>query len=396
MFQHLTMAETDPILGIGELCQKDPRPNKINLSIGIYRDEKGNTTILNTVKKTEQLILDEEKSKNYLPIEGLASLTKATQLLLFGQDSIVINEQRIQSVQSPGGTGALKIAADFLVKKLQVRRIWLSDPSWPNHESIFSSAGLEVKNYRYYDAETHGIDFQGMLTDLEQANADDVILFHGCCHNPTGIDPTEEQWNILLELAKKKGWLPLFDLAYQGFAKGLDEDAYAIRLFAENLSEVLVASSYSKNFGLYNERVGALTLVAEDKEQALCAFSQLKSVIRTIYSNPPSHGAFVVAKILTTPDLYDDWVNELTLMRERIQRMRQLFVKTLQEKGANTNFSFISQQNGMFSYSGLTKEQVLRLREEFAVYAVTSGRINIAGMTLENMAPLCEAIVEVL
>ncbi|MDU5191239.1 MAG: aromatic amino acid transaminase, partial [Mixta calida] len=259
-----------------------------------------------------------------------------------------------------------------------------------------SSAGLEVCEYNYYDAETHQLDFDAMLASLRGAKAGDVVLFHGCCHNPTGIDPTSEQWAQLAELSKASGWLPLFDFAYQGFARGLEEDAEGLRIFAASHSELLVASSYSKNFGLYNERVGALTLVAADQSVADTAFSQVKYTIRANYSNPPAHGAAVVATILGNDTLRAIWEQELTDMRQRIHRMRQLFVNTLQEKGANRDFSFIIRQNGMFSFSGLNKDQVVRLREEFGVYAVNSGRVNVAGMTPDNMAALCEAIVAVL
>jgi len=262
--------------------------------------------------------------------------------------------------------------------------------------SVFTASGLEVVEYNYYDAANHALDFDGMLKSLSEAKAGDVVLFHGCCHNPTGIDPTEAQWTQLAELSVANGWLPLFDFAYQGFAKGLEEDAQGLRIFAAKHAELLVASSYSKNFGLYNERVGACTLVAADAETADRSFSQVKSVIRANYSNPPSHGAAVVATILGNEALRAIWEQELSDMRQRIHRMRQLFVTTLQEKGAQQDFSFIINQNGMFSFSGLTKDQVLRLREEFGVYAVNSGRINVAGITLDNMSPLCEAIVAVL
>ncbi len=261
---------------------------------------------------------------------------------------------------------------------------------------MFASVGLEVCDYAYYDAENHALDFDGMLSSLNAAQAGDVVLFHGCCHNPTGIDPTAEQWEQLATMALEKGWLPLFDFAYQGFARGLEEDAEGLRIFAAKHQELLVASSYSKNFGLYNERVGACTLVAADAATADIAFSQVKAGIRANYSNPPSHGAAVVATVLSNDALRTIWEQELTAMRERIQRMRQLFVNTLQEKGAAQDFSFIINQNGMFSFSGLSKDQVLRLRDEFGIYAVNSGRINVAGMTPENMAPLCEAIVAVL
>lgn len=274
--------------------------------------------------------------------------------------------------------------------------MWVSNPSWPNHKGVFNSAGLEVCEYAYYDAENHALDFDALLASLNNAQAGDVVLFHGCCHNPTGIDPTLEQWQTLAQLSVEKGWLPLFDFAYQGFARGLEEDAEGLRAFAALHKELIVASSYSKNFGLYNERVGACTLVAADAETVDRAFSQMKSAIRANYSNPPAHGASVVATILSNDALRAIWEQELTDMRQRIQRMRLLFVNTLQEKGADRDFSFITKQNGMFSFSGLTKEQVLRLREEFGVYAVASGRVNVAGMTPDNMAPLCEAIVAVL
>ena len=348
------------------------------------------------MKKAEQYLLENETTKNYLGIDGIPEFGRCTQELLFGKGSAIINDKRARTAQTPGGTGGLRVAADFLAKNTDVKRIWVSNPSWPNHKSVFNSAGLEVREYTYYDAANHKLDFDGLLASLTEAQAGDVVLFHGCCHNPTGIDPTLEQWQQLAQLSVEKGWLPLFDFAYQGFARGLEEDAEGLRAFAALHKELLVASSYSKNFGLYNERVGACTLVAADQEAVDRAFSQMKSVIRANYSNPPAHGASVVATILSNDALRAIWEQELTDMRQRIQRMRLLFVNTLQEKGASRDFSFIIQQNGMFSFSGLTKEQVLRLREEFGIYAVASGRINVAGMTPDNMAPLCEAIVAVL
>lgn len=315
---------------------------------------------------------------------------------MFGKESPIIADRRARTAQTPGGTGGLRVAADFIANQTSAKRIWISNPSWPNHKNVFSAVGLEVLEYAYYDAANHALDFDGLLNSLKQAQAGDVVLFHGCCHNPTGIDPTAEQWAQLAELSVANGWLPLFDFAYQGFANGLEEDAQGLRIFTAKHKELIVASSYSKNFGLYNERVGACTIVAADAETADRAFSQVKAAIRANYSNPPSHGAAVVATILGNDALRAMWEQELTDMRQRIHRMRQLFVNTLQEKGAQQDFSFIIQQNGMFSFSGLTKEQVLRLREEFGVYAVNSGRVNVAGMTPDNMAPLCEAIVAVL
>ncbi|WP_118984493.1 amino acid aminotransferase [Photorhabdus sp. CRCIA-P01] len=396
MFEKITAAPADPILGLADSFRSDPRTNKINLGIGVYKDETGKTPILTSVKKAEQYLLENETTKNYLPISGLAEFGRVTQELLFGKDHPVVTDKRARTAQSPGGTGALRIAADFIAKQTNAKRVWISNPTWPNHKNVFSAAGLEVCEYKYYDTEKHMLNFEGMLASLAETQAGDVVLFHGCCHNPTGIDPTPAQWAKLAEMSAEKGWLPIFDFAYQGFAKGLNEDAEGLRIFAKNHDELIVASSYSKNFGLYNERVGACTIVASDGDTAEKAFSQAKAIIRANYSNPPAHGASVVTTILSDEDLKAAWEQELTTMRERIQRMRQLFVNTLQEKGAKQDFSFIISQNGMFSFSGLTKEQVERLREEFGIYAVSSGRINVAGLTLENMAPLCEAIVAVL
>ncbi|WP_445493953.1 amino acid aminotransferase [Photorhabdus sp. SF281] len=396
MFEKITAAPADPILGLADTFRSDPRTNKINLGIGVYKDETGKTPVLPSVKKAEQYLLENEATKNYLPISGLAEFGIVTQELLFGKDHPVVTDKRARTVQSPGGTGALRIAADFIAKQTNAKQVWISNPTWPNHKNVFSAAGLDIREYKYYDAEKHALNFEDMLASLSDAQAGDVVLFHGCCHNPTGIDPTPAQWAKLAEMSAEKGWLPIFDFAYQGFAKGLNEDAEGLRIFAKNHNELIVASSYSKNFGLYNERVGACTIVAGDSDTAEKAFSQAKAIIRANYSNPPSHGASVVATILSNEELKAAWEQELTTMRERIQRMRQLFVNTLQEKGTKQDFSFIINQNGMFSFSGLTKEQVERLRTEFGIYAVSSGRINVAGLTLENMAPLCEAIVTVL
>lgn len=396
MFEKITAAPADPILGLTDIFRADARPNKINLGIGVYKDETGKTPVLTSVKKAEQYLLENETTKNYLGIEGIPAFASCTQELLFGKESPIVADRRARTAQTPGGTGGLRVAADFIANQTSAKRIWISNPSWPNHKNVFSAVGLEVLEYAYYDTANHALDFDGLLNSLKQAQAGDVVLFHGCCHNPTGIDPTPEQWAQLAELSVANGWLPLFDFAYQGFANGLEEDAQGLRIFAAKHKELIVASSYSKNFGLYNERVGACTIVAADAETADRAFSQVKAAIRANYSNPPSHGAAVVATILGNDALRAMWEQELTDMRQRIHRMRQLFVNTLQEKGAQQDFSFIIQQNGMFSFSGLTKEQVLRLREEFGVYAVNSGRVNVAGMTPDNMAPLCEAIVAVL
>ncbi len=396
MFEKVVAAAADPILGLTEAFHKDPRSEKINLGVGIYKDEAGQTPILKTVKLAEEKLLTEEKSKSYLSIEGHKAYGLAVQKLLFGADSEIVTAKRAMTAQAPGGTGALRTAADFIKNHLSTDRIWVSNPTWANHGNVFKTAGLEVKTYSYYNAETKDLDFAATLTSLAEAEAGDVVLFHGCCHNPTGIDPTPEQWTQLAQLCADKGLLPLFDFAYQGFANGVEEDAAGLRIFAQYCHELLVANSFSKNFALYNERVGALTLVAENTAVAEAAFSQIKSGIRANYSNPPAHGASIVAIILDDAELYQQWVEEVSEMRERIHEMRELFVKTLSEQGVTGDFSFITRQNGMFSFSGLSKEQVNTLKEEHALYIVGSGRISVAGMTKANMLPLCKAIAAVL
>ncbi|WP_432463185.1 amino acid aminotransferase [Agarivorans sp. QJM3NY_33] len=395
MFERVSAAAADPILGLTEAFKADPRLNKINLGVGIYKNEAGATPVLKTVKIAEQKLLETESSKSYLSIEGNPAYGLEVQKLLFGENSEIVSSQRAFTAQSPGGTGALHNAAEFAYNHLGVRTVWVSNPTWANHGNIFKALGLEVKAYDYYNPETQDLDFAAMLSSLEHVSAGDLVLFHGCCHNPTGIDPTIEQWQQLANLAASKKILPLFDFAYQGFSIGVEEDAAGLRLFAEQIKELMVASSFSKNFGLYNERVGAFTLVAQNKEQGAAAFSQVKAGIRANYSNPPSHGAAVVTTILQNPELKAQWHSEVTEMRERIKEMRDLFVATLAEKGAEGDYSFIQRQNGMFSFSGLSKQQVQILKEQHAVYIVGSGRISVAGMTKDNMQALCEAIAAV-
>jgi len=396
MFEQISMAPADPILGLTDAFKSDARAEKINLGVGIYKNEDGHTPVLNTVKKAEAILLETETTKSYLSIEGSPAYGVAVQSLLFGKDSDIISANRARTAQSPGGTGALRNAADFAVKHCGIKKIWVSNPTWANHGNVFKAAGLEVVEYDYYNSETKELDFEAMLTSLEAVEAGDMVLFHGCCHNPTGIDPTLEQWQILAERAAAGAWLPLFDFAYQGFAAGVEEDAGGLRLFTKKVPELLIANSFSKNFGLYNERVGGVTLVAKDSDTAAQSFSQLKSGIRSNYSNPPAHGAAVVTIIINDETLYAEWVQEVADMRVRIKEMRELFVNTLKEKGVIGDYSFINRQNGMFSFSGLSKEQVTQLKEEFGVYIVGSGRISVAGMTKNNMQPLCEAIAKVL
>lgn len=396
MFEHIKAAPADPILGLGEAFKGETRENKVNLGIGVYKDAQGNTPIVKAVKEAERRILATENTKNYLTIDGVASYNQFTQELLFGADSHIISSKRAKTAQSLGGTGALRIAAEFIKRHTDAKNIWISAPTWPNHNAIFNAIGMNICDYRYYDKETHGLDWDNMFADLSKAGKGDVVLLHGCCHNPTGINPTPEQWQQLAELSAKNGWLPLFDFAYQGFATGLEEDAFGLRTFLDNHQELLVASSYSKNFGLYNERVGAFTLVAADEDTAIRAFSQAKLIIRTLYSNPSSHGANAVATVLGDSELKASWIAELGEMRDRIKVMRQRFVELLKEHGAEQDFDFIIEQNGMFSFSGLTPEQVDRLKDEFAIYAVRSGRINVAGITEANIDYLCQSIVKVL
>ncbi|HDY7912331.1 TPA: aspartate/tyrosine/aromatic aminotransferase [Vibrio vulnificus] len=396
MFEKVVAAPADPILGLTEEFKKDPRAEKINLGVGIYKTEQGETPVLATVKKAEAALVETEKTKSYLTIEGTAEYALAVQKLLFGADAELINAQRAKTAQAPGGTGALRVAGEFIKRQLGDVKIWISNPTWANHHGVFRAAGLETVEYAYYNPETKDKDFAAMLADLEKASAGDVVLLHGCCHNPTGIDPTAQEWEALAKLVADKGLLPLFDFAYQGFAKGVEEDAQGLRAFAKFNKEILVASSFSKNFGLYNERVGAFTLVAESQEIAETAFSQVKAIIRSIYSNPPAHGSAVVTYILNDAALRAEWEAEVAEMRDRIQEMRELVVATLKEEGVAADFSFIERQNGMFSFSGLNKDQVARLKEGFAIYIVGSGRISVAGMTKSNMGPLCKAIAAVL
>lgn len=396
MFEHISAAPADPILGLTEAFKSETRPNKINLGIGVYKDAYGNTPIMQAVKKAETRLLEQENTKNYLTIDGLTEFNQKTKELLFGEESAILKANRARTVQSLGGTGALRIAAEFIKRQTKAQNIWISSPTWPNHNAIFNAVGMNIHEYRYYDAQNKCLAWNDLLSDLSQAQAGDVVLLHGCCHNPTGIDPTPEQWQQLAELSVKNGWLPLFDFAYQGLANGLEQDAIGLRTFAIHSKELLVASSFSKNFGLYNERVGAFTLVAADAETADKALTQIKAIIRTIYSNPSAHGAKTVATVLQDPQLRQEWENELTEMRERIKKMRYLFVQLLKEYGVQQDFSFIVQQNGMFSFSGLNTEQVERLKQEFGIYAVRSGRINVAGITEDNIRYLCESIVKVL
>jgi len=396
VFERLEMAPADAILGLTEAFKKDPNPNKINLGVGVYKDENNQTPILKSVKKAEERLLAEETSKSYLSIPGSAAYGACVKELLFGAEHEIVTSGRAQTAQTPGGTGALRVAGDFIKQQFPGASIWLSDPTWANHAAIFESAGVSAKTYPYYDAAAKSLDFEGMKSAIAGAPAGDVILLHGCCHNPSGMDPDAGQWAELATLTQEKGLLPLFDFAYQGFAKGIEEDAAGLRAFCTPGRELLVCSSFSKNFGLYNERVGAMTLVGSSADSAAAAFSHVEKAIRSNYSNPPSHGGAIVSTILQDPELRALWVSEVAAMRDRIQTMRDGFVANLKAKGVAQDFSFIATQNGMFSFSGLTRAQVDILRETYAIYIVGSGRISVAGITPSNMEPLCDAIAKVL
>lgn len=396
IFTAISQAPADPILGLTDTFKADPRADKINLGVGIYKDEAGNTPVLRSVKEAEAILLEHETTKNYLGIEGVQAYNDAVQTLLFGEQSEIITLKRAKTAQAPGGTGSLRVAAEFVMCNTDTRTIWVSNPTWANHHNIFETAGLTVKEYRYYRPEQHDLDFDAMLTDLEAAQIGDLVLLHGCCHNPTGIDLNALQWQAIAELCVAKQLVPLFDFAYQGFGDGVEEDALGLRTVAALVPELIIANSFSKNFGLYNERIGAVTVVAADHEQAERAFSQVKRTIRANYSNPPAHGAMIVSTILATPELKTMWLAELTEMRERIAKMRVLFVDTLAANGVKQDFDFIRHQAGMFSFSGLTKAQVDLLRDEHAIYIVGSGRISVAGMTATNVPVICRAIAQIL
>ncbi|WP_028241209.1 amino acid aminotransferase [Stutzerimonas azotifigens] len=396
LFSAVEMAPRDPILGLTEAFNTDPRPNKVNLGVGVYYNDEGRVPLLRAVLEAEKARLAAQAPRGYLPIEGIAAYDSAVQKMLFGADSNLLADGRVVTTQALGGTGALKVGADFLKRMLPDSLVAISDPSWENHRALFESAGFPVHSYRYYDAATNGVNRAGMLEDLRQLPARSVIVLHACCHNPTGVDLTLDDWKAVLEVLKERDHVPFLDIAYQGFGDGIEEDAAAVRLFAESGLSFFVSSSFSKSFSLYGERVGALSIVTANREESARVLSQVKRVIRTNYSNPPTHGATIVASVLSSIELRALWEQELGEMRNRIHEMRVAMVEQLRAKGARQDFGFVSRQRGMFSYSGLTSEQVDRLREEFGVYAIATGRICAAALNRKNLDYITDAIVRIL
>jgi len=389
------MAPKDPILGITEMYVADKTPSKVNLGVGVYYDENGKVPLLQCVRRAEEQRVQAAAPHPYLPIDGLQSYDQAVQTLVFGADSPALKEKRVVTVQALGGTGGLKIGADFLKQLLPDSQVWISDPSWENHRALFEGAGFEVETYPYYDATRQGVDFAAMLAALNAAPAGTIVVLHACCHNPTGCDLTPAQWQAVVDVLAARGLVPFLDLAYQGFGDGLAEDGRAVELCVAAGIDFLVATSYSKSFSLYGERAGALSIVCQTKDAAARVLSQLKRVIRTNYSNPPTHGAAAITTVLTTPALRAQWEDELAGMRERIKRMRFELQRRLVAARAALDTDFITRQRGMFSYTGLSKEQMQRLRGEFGVYGVDSGRICVAALNERNLDAVVTAIAHV-
>jgi len=396
LFAGVPMAPRDPTLGPTEAFNRDSNPHRVNLGVGIYLTDEGRIPILRAVAQAEQRQAASAVPRGYLPIEGIAAYDRAVQKLLLGDSSPLIAEGRAITAQSLGGTGALKIGADLLKRVVPDASVAISDPTWENHRAVFESAGFPVVTYPYYDTSTRGVRFDAMVEFFKTLPPRTIIVLHACCHNPTGADLTAEQWQTLLEVLRERELLPFLDIAYQGFARGIDEDGAVVRQFAQSGMPVLIASSFSKSFSLYGERVGALTIIDSSPDESARVLSQLKRVIRANYSTPPTHGGALVTTVLTNPELRASWIEELTEMRERIRHMRSALVESLKAHGASRDFSFVLRQNGMFSYSGLTLEQVDRLREEFHIYAVHTGRICVAALNSRNVDYVAKAVTTVL
>jgi len=395
LFGAVEMAPRDPILGLTEQYNADPNPNKVNLGIGVYCDDSGKVPLLACVTAAERQMAAEPKSRGYLPIDGMAAYDQAVQQLVFGADSEAVRSGRIATVQTLGGTGGLKLAADFLQRLNPRATVMISDPSWENHRALFETAGFAVSTYPYYDAARRGIDAQGMLAALGRADTGTIVVLHACCHNPTGYDLAAAQWAQVIAIVKERGLVPLLDMAYQGFGDGLAEDGAVVHAFLHAGLDFFVSSSFSKNFSLYGERVGALSVVSQSREEAARVLSQLKRLVRTNYSNPPTHGAQIIATVLTTPALRHQWEEELAGMRQRIRHMREALVAKLKSSGVTADIDYIVRQKGMFSYSGLSQAQMLRLRE-IGIYGLDSGRICVAALNTRNIDQAAKAIAQVM
>ena len=390
------MAPRDPILGVTEAFNADTNPNKVNLGVGVYYDDNGQVPVLECVRHAEQKLAESPLPRNYLPIDGLQAYDRAVQEMIFGKDCAAVREQRIVTVQTLGGTGGLKVGGDLLRRINAGAGLWISNPSWENHQAVFEYAGFKVGAYPYYDPATHGVDFDGMIGALDKLPAGAIAVLHACCHNPTGVDLTPEQWERVIEVVNRRRLVPFLDMAYQGFAESLDADALAVRRFTAACPVVFVSSSFSKSLSLYGERVGALSVVTGSPDEAARTLSQLKRVIRTNYSNPPTHGGQAVTAVLTTPKLRSLWNEELGQMRERIKTMRRQLVEKIRAARSDFDFSFIVRQRGLFSYTGLSREQVKRLREDYSLYAIDSGRICVPALNSRNVDYVARAIASVL
>ena len=395
MFEQVELLPADAILGLIEAFNQDTNPSKIDLGVGVYRDALGNTPILQSVREAEALLLTRETTKKYIGSHGDPLFAKHLLPLVFGENSKILAENRASLTQAPGGTGALRLAADFLKRNAPEKTVWISNPTWPNHYAIFDSVGIKHANYAYVDSETNRLDFPAMLADLKQIPQGYVVLLHACCHNPTGFDLSIEQWQEVLAVLQERELLPLIDFAYQGFGEGLDKDAAAVRLLSEQLPEVMITASCSKNFGLYRERIGAFIGVAKNATDMEKLRSQMALAARANYSNPPAHGSAIVATVLGNADLNSLWRSEVDAMRNRINLLRQQFVAALAPYGLAEKFACVAEQRGMFSYSGLKPNEVDQLQKEFGIYMVRTGRMNIAGYNEQNLPYLCEAIATV-
>jgi len=396
MFSAVEMAPRDPILGLNEQFAADSNPNKVNLGVGVYYDDNGKLPLLACVQKAEQAMMEKPSARGYLPIDGIAAYDSAVQTLVFGAQSPSVQAKRVATVQCLGGTGGLKVGADFLKRLNPKAKVLISDPSWENHKALFTQAGFDVQAYPYYDAQALGVDFPKMLASLASAEPGTIVVLHACCHNPTGYDITPSQWKQVVDTVKNQGLTAFLDMAYQGFGHGIAEDGAVIDLFVQAGLSFFVATSFSKSFSLYGERVGALSVHCETADEAAKVLSQLKIAIRTNYSNPPIHGGSVVAAVLNNPEWRSLWEGELAEMRVRIKEMRQKLVEGLKAAGVQRDMGFITQQIGMFSYSGLSKDQMIRLRNEFGVYGTDTGRMCVAALNSKNIDYVCSSIAKVL